>query len=150
MQCFSCLQLSALESKCKNTKKYSYGKIFCGFLRYGGVNRNNTILEVKGLSIAFEGRKVVEDLSYTLGRGETLGIVGESGSGKSVSTLALMGLLPKKASITGSARLEGTELLELDEEQMREVRGRRISMIFQEPMTSLNPVQKCGEQVVET
>ncbi len=113
------------------------------------MNRNNTILEVKGLSIAFEGRKVVEDLSYTLGRGETLGIVGESGSGKSVSTLALMGLLPKKASITGSARLEGTELLELDEEQMREVRGRRISMIFQEPMTSLNPVQKCGEQVVE-
>ena len=80
------------------------------------MNRNNTILEVKGLSIAFEGRKVVEDLSYTLGRGETLGIVGESGSGKSVSTLALMGLLPKKASITGSARLEGTELLELDEE----------------------------------
>lgn len=134
----------------------------------------NTILEVKGLSIAFEGRKVVEDLSYTLGRGETLGIVGESGSGKSVSTLALMGLLPKKASITGSALLSQSELkeqkehaadcsdssrrsdcdkktnlLELDEEQMREVRGRRISMIFQEPMTSLNPVQKCGEQVVE-
>ena len=134
----------------------------------------NTILEVKGLSIAFEGRKVVEDLSYTLGRGETLGIVGESGSGKSVSTLALMGLLPKNASITGSALLSQSELkeqkehaadcsdssrrsdcdnktnlLELDEEQMREMRGRRISMIFQEPMTSLNPVQKCGEQVVE-
>ena len=113
------------------------------------MNRNNNILEVKGLSIAFEGRKVVEDLSFTLGRGETLGIVGESGSGKSVSTLALMGLLPTKASITGSALLEGTELLALDEEQMREVRGKRISMIFQEPMTSLNPVQKCGEQVVE-
>ena len=60
-----------------------------------------------------------------------------------------MGLLPTKASITGSALLEGTELLALDEEQMREVRGKRISMIFQEPMTSLNPVQKCGEQVVE-
>ena len=117
-------------------------------MRYGCVNRNN-ILEVTGLSIAFEGRKVVEDLSFTLGRGETLGIVGESGSGKSVSTLALMGLLPTKASITGSALLEGTELLALDEEQMREVRGKRISMIFQEPMTSLNPVQKCGEQVVE-
>ena len=113
------------------------------------MNRNNNILEVKGLSIAFEGRKVVEDLNFTLGRGETLGIVGESGSGKRVSTLALMGLLPTKASITGSALLEGTELLALDEEQMREVRGKRISMIFQEPMTSLNPVQKCGEQVVE-
>ena len=149
LQCFSCLQLSTLESECKNTKNYSYCKIFCGFLRYSCVNRNNNILEVKGLSIAFEGRKVVEDLSFTLGRGETLGIVGESGSGKSVSTLALMGLLPTKASITGSALLEGTELLALDEEQMREVRGKRISMIFQEPMTSLNPVQKCGEQVVE-
>ena len=126
------------------------------------MNRNNTILEVKGLSIAFEGRKVVEDLSYTLGRGETLGIVGESGSGKSVSTLALMGLLPKKATVSGSARIfspvppcregtadAGTELLTLDEEAMRSIRGRRISMIFQEPMTSLNPVQKCGEQVVE-
>ncbi len=135
--------------ECKITKNYLYCKIFCGFLRYGCVNRNNNILEVKGLSIAFEGRKVVEDLNFTLGRGETLGIVGESGSGKSVSTLALMGLLPKKASITGSALLEGTELLALDEEQMREVRGKRISMIFQEPMTSLNPVQKCGEQVVE-
>ena len=149
LQCFSCLQLSTLESECKNTKNYSYCKIFCGFLRYSCVNRNNNILEVKGLSIAFEGRKVVEDLSFTLGRGETLGIVGESGSGKSVSTLALMGLLPTKASITGSALLEGTELLALDEEQMRKVRGKRISMIFQEPMTSLNPVQKCGEQVVE-
>ena len=118
-------------------------------MRYGCVNRNNNILEVKGLSIAFEGHKVVEDLNFTLGHGETLGIVGESGSGKSVSTLALMGLLPTKASITGSALLEGTELLALDEEQMRKVRGKRISMIFQEPMTSLNPVQKCGEQVVE-
>jgi peptide/nickel transport system ATP-binding protein len=75
--------------------------------------------------------------------------VGESGSGKSVSTLALMGLLPKQASVTGSALLDGTELLTLDEAQMREVRGKRISMIFQEPMTSLNPVQKCGAQVME-
>ena len=113
------------------------------------MNRNNNILEVKGLSIAFDGRKVVEDLNFTLGRGETLGIVGESGSGKSVSTLALMGLLPTKATVTGSALLDGTELLTLDEEQMRAIRGQRISMIFQEPMTSLNPVQKCGEQVLE-
>ena len=112
------------------------------------MNRNN-ILEVTGLSIAFEGRKVVEDLSFTLGRGETLGIVGESGSGKSVSTLALMGLLPKNATISGSAMLEGSELLTLDEEGFRNIRGKRISMIFQEPMTSLNPVQKCGAQVVE-
>ena len=124
-------------------------KIFIIFPRYISVNKENTILEVKDLSVAFGGNTVVDNISYTLGRGQTLGIVGESGSGKSVSTLALMGLLPKKATITGSALLEGTELLALDEEQMREVRGKRISMIFQEPMTSLNPVQKCGEQVVE-
>ena len=127
------------------------------------MNKENTILEVKGLNIAFGGRTVVEDVNFALERGRTLGIVGESGSGKSVSTLALMGLLPKQASVTGSALLASgkwkaesgkqadapIELLTLDEEQMRAVRGQRISMIFQEPMTSLNPVQKCGEQVME-
>lgn len=132
---------------------------------------NNTILEVKDLSVAFGGRTVVENISYRLERGKTLGIVGESGSGKSVSSLALMGLLPKQATVKGQAWLSGethssvsaiggatspnlgeeqkTELLTLSEEQMREIRGHRISMIFQEPMTSLNPVQKCGEQVLE-
>ncbi len=113
------------------------------------MNKDNTILEVKDLSVAFGGRTVVEDVSYALGRGRTLGIVGESGSGKSVSSLALMGLLPKQASVTGSARLDGEELLTLDEEGFRHIRGNRISMVFQEPMTSLNPVQKCGPQVVE-
>ncbi len=101
------------------------------------------------MSVAFSGRTVVEGLTLTLMRGETLGIVGESGSGKSVSTMALMGLLPKNATVTGQAMLDGINLLEQNEEQMRSIRGRRISMIFQEPMTSLNPVQKCGEQVME-
>ncbi len=137
----------------------------------------NTILEVKDLSVAFGGRTVVEGVSYSLGRGRTLGIVGESGSGKSVSSLALMGLLPKQATVTGTAFLSQSDfkrsekkeadatdsfkifsnlpeinkinLLELDEEQMRDIRGKRISMVFQEPMTSLNPVQKCGKQVLE-
>ena len=109
----------------------------------------NIILEVKGLSVAFDGRTVVDDVNFSLQRGHTLGIVGESGSGKSVSTMALMGLLPKQAVVTGSALLDGTELLSLDEEGFRSIRGKRISMIFQEPMTSLNPVQKCGDQVVE-
>ena len=107
------------------------------------------LLQVEGLSVAFEGRRVVDNISYTLRRGETLGIVGESGSGKSVSSLALMGLLPKQATVTGVAKLGGTNLLALDEAGFRDIRGRRISMIFQEPMTSLNPVQKCGEQVLE-
>ena len=107
------------------------------------------ILRVRDLSVAFDGRTVVESVNFSLRRGTTLGIVGESGSGKSVSTLALMGLLPKNATIGGSAMLNGSELLTLDEEGFRGIRGKRISMIFQEPMTSLNPVRKCGAQVVE-
>lgn len=110
---------------------------------------NNELLRVRDLNVAFGERTVVEGVSFTLRRGTTLGIVGESGSGKSVSTLALMGLLPKRAAVGGSALLEGKELLTLDEDGFREIRGKRISMIFQEPMTSLNPVQRCGEQVVE-
>ncbi|MBP5340951.1 MAG: ABC transporter ATP-binding protein [Bacteroidales bacterium] len=113
------------------------------------MDKENILLDVKNLSVAFGDRTVVENVSYTLQRGRTLGIVGESGSGKSVSSLALMGLLPKQATVSGSARLGDTELLSLDEEGFRGIRGRRISMIFQEPMTSLNPVQKCGAQVLE-
>ena len=124
-------------------------KIFVAGLRYWDVKQNDIILEVNGLTVTFDGRTVVEGASYTLRRGEALGIVGESGSGKSVSTLALMGLLPKNAKVSGSAKMNGTELLTLDEEGFRNIRGKRISMIFQEPMTSLNPVQKCGEQVLE-
>ena len=110
---------------------------------------DDTILEVKDLSVAFGSNRVVQNINYTLRRGRTLGIVGESGSGKSVSSLALMGLLPKTASVSGSVRLGNTDLLALDEDGFRAIRGHRISMIFQEPMTSLNPVQKCGAQVLE-
>ena len=116
-------------------------------------DNSNTLLDVQALSVAFGGRKVVEEVSFTLSRGRTLGIVGESGSGKSVSTLALMGLLPRQAAVSGRALLanghEATDLLALDEEALRSIRGKRIAMIFQEPMTSLNPVQRCGEQVLE-
>ena len=117
---------------------------------------DDILLDVRNLTVAFGGREVVEGVSYTLRRGRTLGIVGESGSGKSVSTLALMGLLPRQATVTGEALLAGaadqrvaTDLLSLDEEGFRGIRGQRISMIFQEPMTSLNPVQRCGAQVLE-
>ncbi len=113
------------------------------------MNQENNILEIQDLSVAFDGRTVVENLNLSLERGKTLGIVGESGSGKSVSSLALMGLLPRNATVSGSAKLDGNELLTLTEEQFRDIRGRRIAMIFQEPMTSLNPVQKCGAQVME-
>ena len=136
-------------SRCKNTQNNPSYKIFIIFPRYISVNKENTILEVKDLSVAFGGNRVVDNVSYTLRRGRTLGIVGESGSGKSVSSLALMGLLPKQASVKGVANLGDTDLLTLGEEGFRTIRGSRISMIFQEPMTSLNPVQRCGEQVLE-
>ena len=106
------------------------------------------------MRVAFGERCVVEGLNYTLRRGSTLGIVGESGSGKSVSSLALMGLLPKGATVSGEAWLADgqggrTNLLALDEEALRNIRGGRIAMIFQEPMTSLNPMHRCGHQVME-
>ena len=129
------------------------------------MEQGDIVLEVKNLSVSFDGRTVVDNVSYTLRRGHTLGIVGESGSGKSVSNLAIMGLLPKNATVSGRIELrtengelrtengeresESVDLLALDEKRMQGVRGRRVAMIFQEPMTSLNPVQKCGAQVVE-
>lgn len=117
---------------------------------------NGEVLRVEDLHIAFRNgrqwREVVEGVGFSLKRGETLGLVGESGSGKSVTALAIMGLLDRKNSrITRGSILFGsdTDLAQLDEKTYRTFRGKRIAMIFQEPMTSLNPVKKCGGQVVE-
>ena len=114
------------------------------------------MLAVEGLQTRFYTRagtlKAVDGVSFTLGRGETLAIVGESGCGKSVTALSLMRLVadPPGRIVAGSVRLEGTELLALDEAAMRRVRGKLISMIFQEPMTSLNPVMTIGRQIGES
>ncbi|MCL6445460.1 MAG: ATP-binding cassette domain-containing protein [Alicyclobacillus sp.] len=111
------------------------------------------MLEVTNLQVQFliddTYHSAVEDVSFVIEKGETLGLVGESGCGKSVTSLALMRLLPKTARIGGSIRYEGVDLLSLPDRQMRDIRGNQISMIFQEPMTSLNPVQKIGVQVME-
>jgi ABC-type dipeptide/oligopeptide/nickel transport system ATPase component len=95
--------------------------------------------------------KAVDGLSYDLRRGETLGIVGESGSGKSVHALSIMRLVPSPPGkiVDGQILFEGRDLLQLSEEEMRRIRGNRIAMIFQEPMTSLNPVLTVGEQIAE-
>ncbi|MCC7080493.1 MAG: ABC transporter ATP-binding protein [Burkholderiales bacterium] len=95
--------------------------------------------------------KAVDDVSFKLGRGETLGIVGESGCGKSITALTLMRLIPNPPGriVGGSVRVDGRDLLQLDEEAMRAIRGNEISMIFQEPMTSLNPVITVGRQIGE-
>jgi peptide/nickel transport system ATP-binding protein len=120
---------------------------------------NNPLLTINSLSIAFgkneAEEKVVDGLSFSLERGKTLGIVGESGSGKSITSLCTMGLLHPSARILEGEiffekdKNQSINLLELDDSQMQKIRGKEIAMIFQEPMTSLNPVLKCGEQVAE-
>ncbi|MBB6180648.1 ABC transporter ATP-binding protein [Pseudorhizobium flavum] len=113
-----------------------------------------TVLSVRDLSTSFKvenrWQTVVRNVSFDVGPRETVAIVGESGSGKSVTSLSIMRLLPKASSrIEGSVRLVGRELLTLPDEQMRQVRGNEISMIFQEPMTSLNPIFPIGKQIAE-
>ena len=113
------------------------------------------LLEIKHLNVVFSngGRDVeaISDLSFALGRRETLGIVGESGSGKSVTSLAVMRLLPKAtARVKGEILFEGQDLLQLPEREMQQVRGNKIAMIFQEPMTSLNPIHPVGRQIAES
>jgi peptide/nickel transport system ATP-binding protein len=114
------------------------------------------ILDIANLSVSVRGedgeREVVSNLSLTLARGETLCIAGESGSGKSMTALAIMQLLPQPAAriSSGQIRLGDTDLADLDERRMRRIRGDRIAMIFQEPMTSLNPVLSIGRQLTES
>ncbi len=110
----------------------------------------STLLEVDGLTVRFPGAEPVRNLSFSVDQGETLAVVGESGSGKSLTALALMRLLPRSARIAqGAIRFGGRDLLPLSEKDMRQVRGRDIGMIFQEPMTSLNPVLTIGAQIRE-
>ena len=113
------------------------------------------MLRVDGLTVAFGSHTVLNDLSFDLSKGESLGIVGESGSGKSIAALSLMGLLPPTASIvagTSALSIEGSKsvnLFDITPKEHRMVRGKHMAMIFQEPMTSLNPVYSCGFQVAE-
>ncbi|HTX59530.1 MAG TPA: ABC transporter ATP-binding protein [Verrucomicrobiae bacterium] len=112
------------------------------------------LLEVKNLRTTFRTEDgpvtAVNGLSFSLGAGETLGIVGESGSGKSVTSLSIMRLLARNAAVSADAiSFEGRNLPDLSEAEMRKIRGHRIAMIFQDPMTSLNPVLTIGEQIAE-
>lgn len=113
-----------------------------------------TLLRVENLSIGFRTDKgvlrAVDDISYAIAPGKTLGLVGESGCGKSTTALALMGLLPSSAHVEGRAHFLERELFGQSEAQWRQVRGNQIAMIFQEPMTALNPVIRIGEQIGET
>ena len=116
---------------------------------------NDLVLQVKNLSVSFRTNtgivQAVRDISFDLHRGETMAIVGESGSGKSVASKAIMAILAPNAIIAGGEIIyeDGTDLLKLDEEGMYKYRGRKISMIFQDPMSSLNPILKIGRQLTE-
>jgi peptide/nickel transport system ATP-binding protein len=115
------------------------------------------LLEIRDLTVSFPVRSAtsvtdgpaVRDVSFSIGKSEVLGLVGESGSGKSVTSLAVIRLLPPTARVRGSIRYGNDELTQVSDEQMRTLRGRSIAMIFQEPMTALNPVMRVGDQVAE-
>ena len=113
----------------------------------------NPLLDVKNLYVRFKTPDgvvtAVNDLNFTLNAGSTLGIVGESGSGKSQTAFALMGLLAANGEVEGSAIFEGKELVNLPNAELNKIRAEQISMIFQDPMTSLNPYMKIGEQLME-
>ena len=111
------------------------------------------LLDVHNLSVQLQTQrgpaKAVRELSFSLEKGQTLGLIGESGCGKSITAMALMGLLPEQALTAGSIRFDGQDLIGLPDAAMRRLRGNRIGMIFQEPMTALNPVHTIGHQVAE-
>jgi len=109
------------------------------------------LLDICQLSVAFPSEAgdvhAVRELSYQLAPGETLGIVGESGSGKTVSSLAILDLLPRHARISGSIRFQGVELTGRSDRELSDIRGRQIGMIFQDPLSALTPVYSVGDQI---
>jgi peptide/nickel transport system ATP-binding protein len=111
----------------------------------------SALLDVEHLTVDFgAGNRVVDDVSFTMAAGETLGLVGESGSGKSVTAFSILRLLQPPGQVTaGRILFDGQDLLALSEREMRAIRGARISLIFQEPMTALNPVMRVGDQIAE-
>lgn len=109
-----------------------------------------TFVSLKGLEVAFDGTKVLHGIDLDIARGEAVGLVGESGCGKSVTWLAALGLLPKKASVSGSVRIDGQELVGAKPRDLEAVRGKKIAMIFQDPSSSLNPVHRVGRQIGES
>ena len=114
---------------------------------------SSTLLHVSNLSVQFHTASgladAVRNVNFSIASGEVLGLVGESGSGKSVTSLAIMGLLVPQALVQGRIELQGRDLLEVPDAEMRSIRGSTISMIFQEPMTALNPLMRAGDQIAE-
>ncbi|MFI8186136.1 ABC transporter ATP-binding protein [Actinacidiphila glaucinigra] len=109
-----------------------------------------SLLDVRGLTVrTTDDRVLVDDLSFTVERGERLGLIGESGSGKSLSTLAVLGLLPAGMTATGSIELAGTQIVGASDKRLTAVRGRDAAIVFQEPLTALDPLMRVGRQIAE-
>lgn len=111
---------------------------------------SDEIIDVSSLGLSINGNSILHDVSFSISSGETLGLIGESGSGKSLTAYSILQLLPDGSEVCGSVSLAGTDLTKLSEEQLCDIRGNEVGMIFQEPMTALNPVQNIGDQVAET
>src|SRR6218665_1471185 len=120
----------------------------CAMLSIQGSRMSEPLLDVKNLSVAFAGQPVVHGIDFSIAPGEKLALVGESGSGKTVSALSLLRLVIN-ADVTGQALLGGRDLLALSERELRGVRGDDVAVIFQEPMTALNPLYSVGNQIAE-
>ncbi len=118
-----------------------------------GGGDGDSVLRVEDLTVTFPTRdgpvRAVRGVSFVVGEGETLGIVGESGSGKTVTSMSILGLLPKRAEISGRIMFRGTDLLSCNESQLRAIRGDKIAMVFQDALAALNPVMKVGYQIAE-
>jgi peptide/nickel transport system ATP-binding protein len=113
--------------------------------------KKDSIIEVSDFSLSIDNKSILKNINFTIAPNEIVAMVGESGSGKSLTALSLLGLLPKnKTQIdSGTIQFEETPLLDLTEKEWQQLRGNKISMVFQEPQSSLNPTMKCGEQVDE-
>jgi peptide/nickel transport system ATP-binding protein len=109
-----------------------------------------SLLRIEGLNLVIHATPILRDVALKVHGGETLGVIGESGSGKSMTALAVMGLLPSGSQVSGRIELDSADLLAKSETEMCRVRGQDIGMVFQEPMTALNPLQTIGDQVAET
>ena len=113
----------------------------------------NPLIEIRDLSVSFPSEvgtvQAVRNISLDIRAGEVLGIVGESGSGKTVTSLATIGLLPESATVSGSVMFNGVNLVELNDDQLSKYRGNQIAMIFQDPLSALNPVHTLGRQIAE-
>ncbi len=107
------------------------------------------LLEVRNLTIRFGSTTVVDDVSFDLDAGDRLGIIGESGSGKTLTSLAVIGLLPETAVVSGSVKFNGQELRDLQDRDLSAIRGKHIGMVFQEPLTALNPLMRVGKQIAQ-